>query len=182
MRCGSVAPISVRCSKLVRRSSCALARISNRRSDAPLDPLPDGVAARRRFAPALWSLRAIHQPKSLEDAQRARKRLIFEEFFLLAIAAARRRAARRGEHAPDLSRAAEAAALAEFHSGLRDLLPFRLTSAQSRVIDEIVDDLGGSAPMNRLLQGDVGSGKTAVAAAAVLFTARAGYQAAFMAP
>jgi len=160
----------------------ALARISNRRSVALLDPLPDGVAARRRFAPALWSLRAIHQPKSLEDAQRARKRLIFEEFFLLAIAAARRRAARRGEHAPDLSRAAEAAALAEFHSSLRDLLPFRLTSAQSRVIDEIVGDLGGSAPMNRLLQGDVGSGKTAVAAAAVLFTARAGYQAAFMAP
>jgi ATP-dependent DNA helicase RecG len=147
-----------------------------------LDPLPEAIAKRRKFADARWALRAIHQPKSLEDAERARKRLIFEEFFLLALAAALRRAARQGDSAPDFSKAATPAALAEFHATLRSLLPFALTGAQERVIDEIAKDLAKPSPMNRLLQGDVGSGKTAVAAAAVLFAARAGYQSAFMAP
>ncbi|MBV8172254.1 MAG: ATP-dependent DNA helicase RecG [Candidatus Eremiobacteraeota bacterium] len=161
----------------------ALARVGARAKGAALlDPLPAGLTARRRFADALWCVRAIHQPKSLEDAQRARERLIYEEFFLLALAAARRRAARRGESSPDLSSAAAPGALADFHQRMRALLPFRLTGAQERVVDEIVGDLAGSWPMNRLLQGDVGSGKTAVAAAAVLFAVRAGYQAAFMAP
>jgi ATP-dependent DNA helicase RecG len=147
-----------------------------------LDPLPGRVSAKRKLVDAHWALRAIHAPRSMEDAEKARARLIFEEFFLLATAAALRRAARQGEAAPDLSAATQAPALREFHSTIAGLLPFKLTGAQRRVIDEIVADLGKATPMNRLLQGDVGSGKTAVAAAAVLLTVRAGYQAAFMAP
>ena len=151
-------------------------------SAAELDPLPSAVAAAHRFVPARWALRAIHHPRSLEDAQRARKRLIFEEFFVLAVQAARRRAARRGETAPDLAHAAGVDRGEPFERSVRDVMPFELTRAQSRVIEEIVSDLSGTSPMNRLLQGDVGSGKTAVAAAAVLFAARAGHQSAFMAP
>ena len=147
-----------------------------------LDPLPESTAKRHKFADSRWTLRAIHHPKSLKDAGRARDRLIFEEFFLLALAAALRRAARQGEIAPDFSKTATPAALADFHATLRALLPFTLTGAQERVTDEIIADLAKPSPMNRLLQGDVGSGKTAVAAAAVFFAVRAGYQAAFMAP
>ncbi|MBV8281974.1 MAG: ATP-dependent DNA helicase RecG, partial [Candidatus Eremiobacteraeota bacterium] len=155
---------------------------ADKRASALLDPLPAPIAARRSFADALWSLRAIHRPASLEDADKARARLVFEEFFLLALAAALRRAAREGEASPDFSKAASQAALMEFHMQLRSLLPFQLTGAQGRAIDEIVADFAKPSPMNRLLQGDVGSGKTAVAAAAVLFAVRAGHQAAFMAP
>ena len=168
---------------LGRLAARALERcLTDPRSAAELDALPRSIAAKRRFADARWALRAIHRPATLEDAERARKRLIFEEFFVLAVQAARRRAARRGETAPDFSKAATAQSLEQFKRTTNDLMPFELTRAQARVIGEIVADLSSPSPMNRLLQGDVGSGKTAVAAAAVLFAARAGYQSAFMAP
>jgi ATP-dependent DNA helicase RecG len=167
---------------VVRLVARALSRLAaNVDADALLDPLPPAIASRRSFADARWSLRAIHQPRSLEEAERARGRLIFEEFFLLALAAAQRRAARMGERSPDFSKASDRNA-DDFNAAMRSLLPFDLTGAQARVIDEIVADLVKPSPMNRLLQGDVGSGKTAVAAAAVLFAVRAGHQAAFMAP
>ena len=144
------------------------------------DPLPASVAKGRDFADARWAIRAIHQPKDMEETERAKRRFIFEEFFLLAVAAALRRAAVKAEPAPEmrLDGAARAALRAEFER----LLPFSLTGAQRRVLDEIWADMTGRAPMNRLLQGDVGSGKTAVAAGAMLLAARAGYQTAFMAP
>jgi ATP-dependent DNA helicase RecG len=147
-----------------------------------LDPLPPHVNKAKRFKDARWALRAIHQPKDYDESDEARRRLIFEEFFLLAISTALRRAALKAEPAPDFGTAVDAAALAKVREEIRSILPFSLTGAQVRVIDEIFADLRRKAPMNRLLQGDVGSGKTAVAAAAVLLTARAKFQAAFMAP
>jgi ATP-dependent DNA helicase RecG len=147
-----------------------------------LDPLPGAVNEERSFKDARWALRAIHEPRTPEEEVEARRRLIFEEFFLLSIATAQRRAALKAESAPDMSVMAGAAALARFKAEFGSLLPFALTRAQVRVIDEIAADMLRAAPMNRLLQGDVGSGKTAVASAAILLAARARFQTAFMAP
>jgi ATP-dependent DNA helicase RecG len=147
-----------------------------------LDPLPASVNAAHRFSDARWALRAIHQPSTPEEGAEARRRLVFEEFFLLAAQAALRRAARASERSPDFGAALSAGAVTQFDADLETLFPFAITGAQRRTIVEITKDLLRRAPMNRLLQGDVGSGKTAVAAAAILLTARAGYQSAFMAP
>jgi ATP-dependent DNA helicase RecG len=147
-----------------------------------LDPLPSRVIAGKRFADARWALRAVHFPRSEAEAAQARKRLIFEEFFMLALSTALRRAARIAEPAPDMRAVSSREALASFEKEVRRLVPFTLTGAQARVIDEIAVDMVRPAPMNRLLQGDVGSGKTAVAVAAMLLAARAKFQTAFMAP
>jgi ATP-dependent DNA helicase RecG len=147
-----------------------------------LDPLPDNVNAAHKFKDARWALRAIHAPSSPEEAAEARRRLVFEEFFLLAAQAAVRRAARASELSPDFAAAGSPESQAQFAKDLEDLFPFALTAAQRRAIAELTADMLRPAPMNRLLQGDVGSGKTAVAAAAILLAARAGYQSAFMAP
>jgi ATP-dependent DNA helicase RecG len=155
---------------------------SDAASIAELDPLPARVNARHSFRDAYWALRTIHAPASLEDAALARERLVFEEFFLLAAHAARRRAAYAGERAPDFATVATVKARASFFADVESLMPFRLTAAQMRCVAELTSDMLRAAPMNRLLQGDVGSGKTAVAAAAVLLAARAGHQTAFMAP
>jgi len=171
---------SRRIAALVRRALVAV--LDDPVSIAELDPLPPAINAQRRFADARWALRAIHMPTSLEDAAEARRRLVYEEFFLLAAAAALRRAARRSDAAPDFSRVAGPAARAAFEASFEATLPFALTHAQRRVIGEIVADMASPAPMNRLLQGDVGCGKTAVAAAALALAKQAGAQAAFMAP
>lgn len=146
------------------------------------DPLPASATRGRGFKPAAWALRAIHEPRDPAEERMARERLVFEEFFLLAASAALRRAALKAETAPDFGAVASEAALAAFRKAFHALLPFTLTAAQERVCAEIVRDLVRPAPMNRLLQGDVGSGKTVVAGAAILLAARAGVQTAFMAP
>jgi ATP-dependent DNA helicase RecG len=147
-----------------------------------VDPLPPRINKARHFKDARWALRAIHVPKDLEEAAEARRRLIFEEFFLLGVSTALRRAALKAEAAPAVGAAIDAAAARAITDEFSALVPFTLTGAQARVIGEIMDDMRRNAPMNRLLQGDVGSGKTAVAAAAVLTAARAKFQSAFMAP
>jgi ATP-dependent DNA helicase RecG len=149
---------------------------------AQLDPLPAAINKRERFGDAWRAIVAIHDPATLEQAEEARRRLVYEEFFLLAIAAARRRAERAAEAAPDLSQEAGEQARRHFREELRVVLPFAPTGAQERAIHDVVSDMLKRTPMNRLLQGDVGSGKTAVAVAAMLLAARAGYQSAFMAP
>jgi ATP-dependent DNA helicase RecG len=149
---------------------------------AELDPLPAAINKRENFGDGWRAITAIHDPSTPKQAEDARRRLVFEEFFLLAIAAARRRAERNAEAAPDFSPVNSDSALGLFRADLAKAIPFTLTRAQERVIGEVVDDLRKRSPMNRLLQGDVGSGKTAVAVAAMLLTARAGYQSAFMAP
>ena len=154
------------------------------------DPLPGSVRAAAGLVGLLEALVELHEPKDeLSDAELAallerrtagHRRLAFEELFVLGTALALRRREAHVEPAPalpatDAGGEPEAAALAR-------LLPFEPTGAQRRAIAEVNADLARPVPMARLLQGDVGSGKTAVAAAACLRAVRAGFQAAVMAP
>jgi len=122
------------------------------------------------------AIRAIHFPGSWEARDAAREHLVLSEFFAMQMLIASRRfesSARAGQ-----AHCGSGALLEKFSKGL----PFQLTVAQKKVISEIRRDLAANYPMNRLLQGDVGSGKTVVAIAAMLLAVEAGYQAAFMAP
>jgi ATP-dependent DNA helicase RecG len=140
------------------------------------DALPESVRGREQLMPIADALRQVHKPDDPDSAQRARERIAFEEFFLLHIAgerARRRRSAGVGIAIPyDVELARRFAAA----------LPFRLTDGQRITAHEVLTDLAGAGPMNRLLQGDVGSGKTVVAAMAALMTHNAGSQTAVMAP
>jgi ATP-dependent DNA helicase RecG len=143
---------------------------------AVLDPLPADVKAHDRFptrGDALWGL---HRPRSLEEAELGRRRLAFDELLLLQLGIARRRKEREADVAPALEPAGELVAR------YRGLLPFTLTPHQERAIAEIDADLRRTVPMQRLLQGDVGSGKTVVALYALLRAVEAGRQGALMAP
>jgi len=141
------------------------------------DPLPAGLAAARCYKSLPEAYRAVHAPETPEDAERARERFIFGEFLALAAAAQLRRAEREREHGA-LALRVPPGLLEEFEANL----PFALTGAQRTSICEIWADMTRDIPMNRLLQGDVGSGKTLVAAAAVVLAARNGVQSALMAP
>ena len=144
---------------------------------------PDPLPAPRREARGLLArdqaLIAIHRPETSEQLQQARHRLVFDEFLLLQLSLMQRIAALRQRSAPVLHGGVE-------HQGLvgrfLSLLPFELTGAQKRVLAEIEQDLVRPEPMARLVQGDVGSGKTVVAIAALLRAVEAGCQGALMAP
>jgi len=124
----------------------------------------------------LDSQRALHFPESWEDLAAARSRLVFDEYFWFASHLHfRRSAGRRGAASPFR-------VTADLDEKIRSVFPFRLTADQDRAIADIVGDLEGDDPMYRLLQGDVGTGKTAVALYAMLVAVRNGYQAALMAP
>ena len=138
------------------------------------DPLPDQVRRECQLCHIGYAYEKIHFPGSEEELTIARRRLVFEELFLLAIGLKRLRG-RRDDWACAPWRDAD---LSDFTAAL----PFPLTGAQRRAIDEIRADLTSGRPMNRLIQGDVGSGKTMVAAAALLCAVRNGKQAALMAP
>jgi ATP-dependent DNA helicase RecG len=148
------------------------------------DRLPVPLRARQRLIPVHEALQDVHFPKAgtdlrlLEEGKTpAHRRLAFEELFLLQVALATRQRSVQ-DHPKEL----------HFNPGtplvqkLGRLLPFRLTAAQERVIREIVRDMISPRPMNRLVQGDVGSGKTAVALHAIAVACGSGYQAALMAP
>ncbi len=142
--------------------------------DVPAEVLPESVRNEFGILPAERAYYAIHEPASMEEAALAKKRLIFEEFFVFSAGLALMRAARAGKSvAPykDLDL-----------NGFYGALPFTLTGAQSRAIEEITKDLCSGRPMNRLVQGDVGSGKTMVAAAAAYLAVKNSQQAALMAP
>ncbi|MHB8147825.1 MAG: ATP-dependent DNA helicase RecG [Vulcanimicrobiaceae bacterium] len=141
------------------------------------DPLPSALQQRHGYPPLREAYRAVHAPASPEEAGRARERFIFTEFFLLAVAAQLRRAERERDRNAQALRV-PSTLLDEFQS----VLPFSLTGAQRRAVGELWDDMASTTPMNRLLQGDVGSGKTLVAAATILLAARNGAQSALMAP
>jgi len=140
------------------------------------EPIPHYLRERRSL-PDVWSaLRGVHQPDSIEEMERARRRLVYEELLVLQVAlAARRNALNRdpGVQFPDAPTVA---------ARFAQQLPFELTAAQRRVVQQITADMASPRPMNRLLQGDVGSGKTVVAACAIAAAVEAGYQAAVMAP
>ena len=142
--------------------------------DPPKEILPEELRQRFGILGADRAYRAIHEPKSLEEAEQARKRMIFEEFFLFSAGLSLMRQARAGKK----TQAYRDTELTDFYRSL----PFALTNAQNRAIGEILADFRRGVPMNRLLQGDVGSGKTMVAAAAAFCAARNGFQTALMAP
>jgi len=126
--------------------------------------------------PLAWALRQIHFPDDMEAHARARRRLVLDEFFAMQLLVAAKRA-------ETVSRPGEShCGKGELMDKLLGALPFPLTGAQARTIAEIRKDLAAAHPMNRLLHGDVGSGKTLVALSAMLLAVEAGYQAALMAP
>ena len=142
--------------------------------DVPAEILPESVRRDYGILDASRAYYAIHEPQSMVEAEMAKKRLIFEEFFVFSAGLSLLRASRAEKKvAPYENRN-----LQPFYA----MLPFRLTGAQQRAIDEILSDLCSGAPMNRLVQGDVGSGKTMVAAAAAYCTIQNHRQAAMMAP
>ncbi len=141
------------------------------------DVLPAALVERFGFPPLARAWRDVHAPHDLESAARARERIVFDQFFTIALAAAVKRARREAEggaHAIPRPGGLWDAFTAE--------LPFPPTRAQRRVIERIWSDMERTVPMNRLLQGDVGSGKTLVAAAAIVLAHRGGVQSALMAP
>lgn len=152
--------------------------------DFGTDILPSGIIKRQKLIDRSRALSEIHFPPddvSLRDYAAARspahRRLIFEEFFTLAFALGLRRTERVDE-----SKGYSFNIPGKTKERFLRLLPFELTAAQKRVVDEIFSDMSSSRPMNRLLQGDVGSGKTIVAFLAMLAAMQNGYQAALMAP
>ena len=142
--------------------------------DPPAEVIPAQVREAYGILPAERAYQAIHRPASMEEAELAKKRLIFEEFFVFSAGLSLLRASRAEKKTPPYTNLDLRPFLAT--------LPFTLTGAQSRAIDEICRDLRRGAPMNRLVQGDVGSGKTMVAAAAAYLAACSGKQSALMAP
>ncbi|MCL1896885.1 MAG: ATP-dependent DNA helicase RecG [Clostridiales bacterium] len=141
------------------------------------DILPQGLVAERRLAPASFALVNIHFPADEHALNAARYRLVYEELFLLQarLLYARGHAGGQEEGEPTCM----AGVFAEDAAGL---FGFELTGAQRRAIEEVRSDMAAPAPMRRLLQGDVGSGKTAVAASAAFFAVKSGFQTAIMAP
>jgi len=142
--------------------------------DVPQEILPESVRREFGILPAERAYYAIHEPGSMEEAELAKKRLIFEEFFVFSAGLALMRASRARKQTEPFTNCG----LEEFYAAL----PFTLTGAQNRAIGEISEDLCRGTPMNRLVQGDVGSGKTMVAAAAAFLAVRNDCQAALMAP
>ena len=138
------------------------------------DPLPPEMLAKYRLLSKADAVRAIHCPATEEQAYAARRRLIYEELLVLQLGIGRMK--NRGAAATGAPMQLADPSL--FWASL----PFSPTGAQRRAVSEILADMAGETSMNRLLQGDVGSGKTLVAAAAIWACIRAGYQAALLAP
>ena len=148
-----------------------------RRAGEVLDPVPDWVLDRLDLIDRGAALRGIHVPETVDEHRVARRRLVFDELLRIQLVLVRRK------------RELEATSVGIRHDVPGELvrrfherLPFPLTKAQQRTIDEIRRDLEASVPMHRLLQGDVGSGKTVVAVSALLVAVEGGHQGALMAP
>ncbi len=138
------------------------------------DILPPALCRRLNLAQAPYAYENIHFPRDEQALEQARNRLVFEELYVLAAALAMLREKRTEE----AGRSFQALPMDEFWAAL----PFEPTAAQRRAVDEAAGDMASGVPMNRLLQGDVGSGKTLVAAALMWLAVKNGFQAAFMAP
>ena len=162
-------------------ASAQIARLIGQELDAGLhdlaEPLPKTILQHRELPERSWSVRTTHRPTDLAEVAPARRRLAYEEllFMQLAISLQRRWTANRGR-APRLPTSAKV----DLH--IRRRFPFPLTAAQNRAISRIVADLNRVQPMTRLLQGDVGSGKTVVALYAALVTVANRQQCAILAP
>ena len=143
------------------------------------DPLPESIRHSQGLMGRADALTQIHAPANQEQLQASRRRLVFDEFLLLQLSLAQRRHQLRQRPAPPLLLLPGGEGLVERFLAI---LPFALTQAQERVLAEIRADLARPQPMARLVQGDVGSGKTVVALASLLCAIEAGCQGALMAP
>jgi ATP-dependent DNA helicase RecG len=148
-----------------------------RRAGELADPVPADVRARFKLVDRSTAFRDIHTPETMAAAQTARRRLVFDELLRVQLALVMRKAELE-RTVPGIVHDTSGLLVKRFH----DRLPFALTSAQQIAIDRIVADLGAPHPMHRLLQGDVGSGKTVVAVSALLTAVQGGHQGALMAP
>ena len=160
-------------SGLIKKALTLLVESSKTNSEALPETLPDDIRRENELCALDWALQNIHFPPDFEALAIAKKRLIFEEFYTFALGAAgsRQTETRKAAKMPDRD-----------ITPLTKLFPFELTGAQKRAIDAISSDLSSDKPMRRLVSGDVGSGKTAVAAAAAYLAAKNGCQCALMAP
>lgn len=140
------------------------------------ETLPAELRAAHQLPPLAHSLAAIHFPSSLAEAERARTRFVFEEILLIQLRVLRERKSYQNKRAPEIP--TDLTLIRQFVSSLS----FPLTNAQRRASWEIVRDTAKPVPMNRLLEGDVGSGKTVVAVLVALNAVRAGFQVAYLAP
>jgi ATP-dependent DNA helicase RecG len=147
------------------------------------DPVPEAVTRRWNLPRRAEAFRGIHQPESMANLERSRQRLVLDELLRLQLSLVQRKKDIERNSVGIIQATGEYSGVAP---GLLrrfvDGLPYQLTAAQRRAIDEVLEDLGSAVPMHRLLQGDVGSGKTMVAVAALLVAVQGGHQGAFMAP
>ena len=138
------------------------------------DPLPEEIRCRNKLPTLAFALRNIHLPESYASLAAAKRRLVFDELFFFSLGLAQRSKKERESGAYPCRK--------QNISPLLSLLPYELTGAQKRAISEIAADMRRDIPMNRMVVGDVGCGKTVVAAAAMLIAVMSGAQAALMAP
>ncbi|MFN9406814.1 MAG: ATP-dependent DNA helicase RecG, partial [Dolichospermum sp.] len=141
------------------------------------DPLPKGLREKYDLMELKEAIPNIHFPKDSDSLKIARRRLVFDEFFYLQVGLLQRQ-----KQAKTIQTGAVLTPKGKLLEKFQKILPFKFTGAQQRVINEILTDLQKPTPMNRLVQGDVGSGKTVVAVMAILAAIQSGYQAALMAP
>ena len=161
---------------ILKAAQSALSLISN----APalleeLEVLPENIRDKYSLCHIEFALNNMHKPQNQSNLEAAKKRLIFEEFFLYSVALELIKS--RREHIPGYVYKKDIDM-----NGFYSLLPFVLTNAQKRAVDDVISDMKKNKPMSRLIQGDVGSGKTMIAAAAVYFACKNGSQAVMMAP
>jgi ATP-dependent DNA helicase RecG len=175
---GEIVPVYGATKDLASRTiRTTIAKNLDRLLSERVDALPADLVAQHGFPPMREAWYGVHAPREMDDVERGRSRIVFEEFFGIALAAALKRARRISEGG-----AVAIDAPASWLDDFAAQLPFAPTGAQTRVILQIARDMARNAPMNRLLQGDVGSGKTLVAAAAVVLAHIGGVQSALMAP
>jgi ATP-dependent DNA helicase RecG len=141
------------------------------------DPFPTAFRDSHKLMKLQEAIANIHFPENSEVLAQARRRLVFDEFFYLQLGFLQRRQQEKAQQ-----KSAIFIPQGELIERFEKQLPFKLTNAQNRVIGEILEDLAKPTPMNRLVQGDVGAGKTIVAVFAILSAIQSGYQAALMAP
>ncbi len=170
------APVYPASEALAQKQLRALVGAALEYASAGGDPLPATLATAERLPLRADALVAMHRPRTPDEAETGRRRLAYDELLVLQLALARRAAEREKLVAEALPPAGE------LRDRYRDVLPFTLTAAQDQAIVEIDADLAKTTPMQRLLQGDVGSGKTVVALATLLRAVEAGRQGALMAP
>lgn len=173
---GRLVPIYPETKGLTSRGIRFFIQLILKKLSPPLEWLPQEILKENNFSDIKSTLQKIHFPQKIEEAELAKNRFAFEDLFLLQLTNFQQRLKLAEEKAPIIN--VDIQNLKEIINGL----PFKLTFSQKKSLWEIIQDLSKPKPMNRLLQGDVGSGKTVIAALSALIVSKNNYQAAFMAP